>query len=265
MTFVAMNILRPLLSVGQLQRQGWNANFSAHSSLRRGDRVAPLLRRGNLTFMPAVLPANKEWPKSVKMIMAYAIDAIKDKKAETGDREPWHVMEYCCEKGSLLSEWFLTRTSRFGLPTSDRRTRHAAEDVVRRVEQALDKGERVLLWAALPCTPWSSWQHMNATLSVQTAERIELARQESLRMLRIFVDVVKRVLEVGGDRVAVAFEWPRGASGRQLAEMEELKSYLPHVCRFDGCQYGLTTVQGVVKTPWRVQTNVKELVEPLSP
>ena len=83
-------------------------------------------------------------------------------------------------------------------------------------------------------------------------------------MLRIFIDVVKRVLEVRGDRVAVAFEWPRGASGWRLAEMGELKSYLPHVCRFDGCQCGLTTVQGVVKKPWRVQTKIKELVEPLS-
>ena len=83
-------------------------------------------------------------------------------------------------------------------------------------------------------------------------------------MLRIFINVMKRVLKIGGDRVAVAFEWPRGASGWQLVEMEELKNYLPHECRFDGCQHGLTTMQGIVKKPWRVQTNVKELVEPLS-
>ena len=150
-TFFVMNILRPLLSVGQLQRQGWDANFSAHSSLRRGDRVVPLFRRGNLTFMPAVLPANKEWPTSVKMIMEYAVDAVKDKKDVVEDREPWHVMEYCCEKDSLLSEWFLGcghAAARFGLPASDLRTRRAAEDVVRRVEQALDKGERVAVGGA---------------------------------------------------------------------------------------------------------------------
>ena len=58
-------------------------------------------------------------------------------------------------------------------------------------------------------------------------------------MLRLFLDVLKKVMRLPGGRVAAAFEWPRGAIGWTLEMCRELERYLPYTCRFDGCCYGL--------------------------
>ena len=47
--FEVMNVTGPLLSVGELQRQGWDVVFSDHSMLRKHDRTIPLVRRGGLS------------------------------------------------------------------------------------------------------------------------------------------------------------------------------------------------------------------------
>eukprot|EP00972_Heterocapsa_arctica_P021095 3105783-Heterocapsa_arctica.AAC.1 len=39
---------------------------------------------------------------------------------------------------------------------------------------------------------------------------------------------------------------------------------LPYPCMLDGCMYGLRCDAGYLRKPWRVQTNMVELREPLS-
>eukprot|EP00972_Heterocapsa_arctica_P092105 13584887-Heterocapsa_arctica.AAC.1 len=34
--------------------------------------------------------------------------------------------------------------------------------------QAYARGFNIYLWIALPCTPWSSWQHINAAVNDAT-------------------------------------------------------------------------------------------------
>eukprot|EP00972_Heterocapsa_arctica_P055323 8162870-Heterocapsa_arctica.AAC.1 len=48
-------------------------------------------------------------------------------------------------------------------------------------------GQNSIVWAALPCTPWSSWQHYNVrVMSDDNFWELEKARVESIKMLQIF-------------------------------------------------------------------------------
>eukprot|EP00972_Heterocapsa_arctica_P046745 6899069-Heterocapsa_arctica.AAC.1 len=53
--FTVMNVSRPLLSVGELQRHGWDIMFSEHSQLQKRDQIIPLVRRGGLSYLPVRL------------------------------------------------------------------------------------------------------------------------------------------------------------------------------------------------------------------
>ena len=63
--FMVMNVSRPLLSVGELQRQGWDVTFSYHSQLRKGGQTIPLARRGGLSYLPARLLGPAPWQKAI--------------------------------------------------------------------------------------------------------------------------------------------------------------------------------------------------------
>eukprot|EP00972_Heterocapsa_arctica_P008664 1270210-Heterocapsa_arctica.AAC.1 len=47
-----MDVSRPLLLVGELQRHGWDIMFSEHSHLQKRDHIIPLVRRGGLSYLP---------------------------------------------------------------------------------------------------------------------------------------------------------------------------------------------------------------------
>ena len=89
-----------------------------------------------------------------------------------------------------MSERFLRKghnATRLGLPDWDLSTEAAARAVVHCAQQALEAGEHILLWAALLCMPWSSWQYVSASVSPQSAAKIEKARRESIQMLTLFL------------------------------------------------------------------------------
>eukprot|EP00972_Heterocapsa_arctica_P030964 4553831-Heterocapsa_arctica.AAC.1 len=74
-------------------------------------------------------------------------------------------------------------------------------------------GHYSLVWAALPCTPWSSWQHYNVRMMSDDAfQRLEKARVESIKMLQTLWFVVRSVqVEDGAHalcvRVATVVVW----------------------------------------------------------
>eukprot|EP00972_Heterocapsa_arctica_P105127 15490989-Heterocapsa_arctica.AAC.1 len=74
------------------------------------------------------------------------------------------LIEWCCEKNSRLSEW-LNRHGHaalsLSLPEWDLREEGRVYKVLERIVAAHNAGFVIVLWAALPCTPWSAWQHIN--------------------------------------------------------------------------------------------------------
>ena len=77
--FEVMNVTRPLLSVGELQRQGWDVVFSEHSMLRKHDRTIPLVRRGGLSYLPVRLQGHgPEWSPVLEEVYEKAKLALKE-------------------------------------------------------------------------------------------------------------------------------------------------------------------------------------------
>jgi hypothetical protein len=64
--------------------------------------------------------------------------------------------------------------------------------------------------------------------------------------------------------VKIAIEWPNGCRYWSHLEVKKfiVKQGLVHLCRFDGCAYGLTQLKDglPILKPWRVMTNDAELV-----
>eukprot|EP00972_Heterocapsa_arctica_P006244 917055-Heterocapsa_arctica.AAC.1 len=69
-----------------------------------------------------------------------------------------------------------------GLPEWDLATVRATEAVIQEVRRQLEGGNRVLLWASLPCAPWCTWQSVSSRLIVELHDRIEQQRAQSIHM-----------------------------------------------------------------------------------
>eukprot|EP00972_Heterocapsa_arctica_P108257 15942468-Heterocapsa_arctica.AAC.1 len=83
------------------------------------------------------------------------------------------------------------------------------------------RGLAILLWISLPCTPWTTWQYVNATLGPKTFNRILEERQGSMEMIRLLVTAVRVLLvQLHRSHFICAFERPREAIGWKLKELK---------------------------------------------
>lgn len=113
--------------------------------------------------------------------------------------------------------------------------------------EARHRGFNVMMWIALPCTSWSSWQHVNRAIGGETKEMIEVGRRESIVMVEQ-VARAARMMRDAGIEFDMAFEWPRGAAGwsdKKGADMLR-DTGMEHSCEIDGCAYGLVSAAGGV-------------------
>eukprot|EP00972_Heterocapsa_arctica_P094097 13878319-Heterocapsa_arctica.AAC.1 len=75
---------------------------------------------------------------------------------------------------------------RLTLPYDDMSKMSSARRLVLELRTRARAGLHSLVWAALPCTPWSSWQRYNVrVMSDATFQRLEKDRIESIKMLQI--------------------------------------------------------------------------------
>eukprot|EP00972_Heterocapsa_arctica_P072490 10705347-Heterocapsa_arctica.AAC.1 len=77
------------------------------------------------------------------------------------NEKPWRLYEWACEPNSLLSKWFDDAghsAVRLYLPAHDLRDRKCTSRFVWDIVENHKKGFLIVIWIALPCTPWSRWQ-----------------------------------------------------------------------------------------------------------
>ena len=73
------------------------------------------------------------------------------------------------------------------------------------------RGIKVHLFAAVPCTPWTSWQHYNLAHGTETFRRNLMKRRAiSLQIIDKWKVLAELVHDFRGENY---FEWPRGSSG----------------------------------------------------
>ena len=91
--FVVTQVTKPLHSVGEFQRRGWDICFSNRSYLVQGNKVVPLLRRGGLTYLPAQMEQQgRRLPRAMDVVLAEAhalIPPLKNKLKRP--EEQWHI------------------------------------------------------------------------------------------------------------------------------------------------------------------------------
>eukprot|EP00972_Heterocapsa_arctica_P062781 9261279-Heterocapsa_arctica.AAC.1 len=75
-----------------------------HAHLRLGTRLVPLLRRGNLFFLPVALPG-QPWTVQQTAQLSTELSAIEgvNVSAIDCDNDRWALLEYCCSPTSLLA------------------------------------------------------------------------------------------------------------------------------------------------------------------
>ena len=140
--FLVMDVKRPILSAVEMCRNGAELKIDGDGGklVWRG-RGVPLIRRGNLQFLPVTL-------EDVK---------TPSFPAKTSPR-PWMLYEWACEGNSRLARWFVHEghgAVRLHLPDHDLRDHECVSRLVEEITIVQRRGFAITVWAALPCTAWS--------------------------------------------------------------------------------------------------------------
>lgn len=115
------------------------------------------------------------------------------------------IFEYACSKSSILGERCealgveCIRLSRDIIDLAD------PDQVSQLVEQVSER-PGADLWLSLPCTDYTQWQHMNASLYGEMFQKkLKERRKKSKKIFKLFEQVAERILQEGG---RIAIEWP---------------------------------------------------------
>ena len=114
---------------------------------------------------------------------------------------------------------------------------------------------------AIPCTVWSSWQHIAIARKGQKyRDSLEIRREAPKGLFRKFVELPRIVIESGGD---AWFEWPRGCDGWKDEEIQSTFDRFGH--DVDGCMSGVVSgVNEPIYKPWTFKMSYPRAPEGLS-
>ena len=141
--------------------------------------------------------------------------------------------------------------------------------VVEQLEYQIREAAKVAppyLWASIPCTSGSPWQHLNAHKGGKAFKK-RLAQQlyKSRQLFKVFVKIANLVRTLGGD---VSFEWPQNSTGWNRDDVKaffDARNEDYHEAKFHGCSVGLKSRRGdPIKKPWKVMTTNARLAQALS-
>jgi hypothetical protein len=121
--FSVMNVSRPILSVGALVKKGFDVSLGACSYLRLGTRMVPLLRKGNLFFLPVCLPGTS-WTEQQKAMLSVTMPAVEKILVAPvyAPRRTWSLVEWGSDTNCLMAGWFAAHqqlSERLTLPRRD--------------------------------------------------------------------------------------------------------------------------------------------------
>ena len=175
------------------------------------------------------------------------------------------LVEFCCSEDSVLGQPKFVRAGCrvFRLTiVDDLTTEDGLQAALRAVTNAAP-GEYIHLWASLPCTAGSPWQHLNKKYP-SALKKIEENLDIFIKLIGNFEKVAKKVVEQGGD---VSFEWPTGCALWKHELTQNLVNDLSmNKVNMHGCAAGLTSAKDntPIKKPWTVASTSPAIIDTLS-
>ena len=121
------------------------------------------------------------------------------------------------------------------------------------------------LHGSLPCTPWTSWLHINFK-RFGKQKRKQLLEDRALTELLLSNFVVLATL-INSNDGCISFEWPKGCSGWKLNSIKSFITLFDLIkTNFCGCACGLSSVVTSlpIKKPWTFVSSSKALAERLA-
>ena len=172
---------------------------------------------------------------------------------------PRAFLELCCAADSSFGRLAMERGRPVHRVTRDFHTAKGLRDALAFIESHED----VDIWAALPCTPWTSWQHLNAHRhGTAFRRRLGYQRRRSLKMVSRTTTCMAAACAKNGTG---SFEWPRWATGWRREQVNAMIADLGMVLvDFDGCAFGvMSSATTLALKPWRVATTHRGLGDAL--
>ena len=179
------------------------------------------------------------------------------------------IIEICCGKDSRIGQ--KTKHSEGCLiirVTID--DDFGTDDGVNKILLALEQYMcyPILVWVSIPCTGGTQWTYYNWAYGGSKTRALIASH---VRLFHKLFESLERILpsisDVGGK---VAIEWPKSCKYWKFPRVKALclSAKLQTVC-FDGCAFGVKSVapstKGLpIKKPWRVDTDMPELLETLN-
>ena len=175
------------------------------------------------------------------------------------------LIEFCCDSDSNL---FSSATDagmhavRLSLDVVDLSTSDGLSFTLELIQSYHNRGIKVFLFAAIPCTPWSSWQHYNYSNGSPSFKRNLLRRRAlSLKIINNWKAAAQLVHKLGGHNF---FEWPRWCSGWPHV-VDFFRSVGMNQSKPDGCMLGAKTVEGeFMLKPWDIWSSCESSVNYLN-
>ena len=218
--------------------------------------------------------AKSSWNSDVKARRDRAFDSMvaqsksipspiaRRKLTKISDRR---LVGFCCSEDSVLGQPKFVRAGCrvFKLTIVDGLTTDAGLQAALRAVTNAAPGEYINLWASLPCTAGSPWQHLNNKYP-SALKKIEKNMDIFVKLIENFEKVAKEVVEQGGD---VSFEWPTGCALWKHELTQNLVDGLSmNKVNMHGCAAGLTSAKDntPIKKPWTVASTSPAIIDTLS-
>ena len=198
-----------------------------------------------------------EEPLSARLAKAMAaVPKPKVGKKTAKGRTSWFV-EFCCSKRSEICKLAEEMNINYIGLSREMCNLLDPNHMNQVMEWALERksyGDVIHVWGSLPCTPWSSWQHLNLHVKDgEFAEDLEQRREEFKVLVSNFHSLSEIAIDSGGSS---SFEWPRWCSGWE--EVDELTLMITKFSMFStypcGCAFDLTIKGKKPLKPWRIVT-----------
>eukprot|EP00435_Cladocopium_sp_Y103_P011911 s1821_g3.t1 len=176
------------------------------------------------------------------------------------NREPFKVLELCCEADSGISEAVEKlggKAIRCGLHNGCDLLR---ESGVVKVMQIVEEEKPDVIWVSFPCGPTSSIQELNKL----TAEGREKIRKKVVKSRKLVSNGVRVLEQQAASGRHVIQEWPRG---NRAWGFNAIKNFWNRIyerqqvyeARVDGCSYGLRVPEGLMKKPWLLRSTTSSV------